>query len=61
MVELKSGQAEIFGTEMVTNTRYQFGAGAKLAVFTYQGCTVQVSGKVEVEPYTSKAAVVISS
>ena len=23
-------------------------------MFTFQGCTVQVSGKMEVEPYTSK-------
>ena len=51
-VELKSGLAEIFGTEMVINTKYQFSTGSKFAVFTFQGCTVQVSGKMEVEPYT---------
>ena len=32
--------------------RYQFTTGSKFAIFTFQGCTVQVSGKMEVEPYT---------
>lgn len=41
-VELMSGIAEIFGTEMVTNTKYKFGSGTKLAVFTYQGCSIKV-------------------
>eukprot|EP00092_Neocalanus_flemingeri_P007445 GFUD01008041.1.p1 GENE.GFUD01008041.1~~GFUD01008041.1.p1 ORF type:complete len:444 (+),score=129.18 GFUD01008041.1:63-1334(+) len=54
VVELKSGQAEIFGTEMVVNTKYQFTTGTKFAVFTFQGCAVQVQGKMEVDPYTSK-------
>jgi len=53
-VELKSGHAEIFGTEMVVNTKYQFTSGSKFAVFTFQGCSVQVQGKMEVDPYTSK-------
>ena len=35
-VELKSGHAEIFGTELVINTKYQFGSGSKFAIFTYQ-------------------------
>ena len=43
VVELMSGVAEIFGTEMVLHTKYHFGQGAKIAVFTYHGCTVQVS------------------
>jgi len=53
-VELKTGHAEIFGTELVINTKYQFTTGAKFAIFTFQGCTVHVSGKMEVEPYTSQ-------
>ena len=28
--------------------------GSKFAIFTYQGCTVHVSGRMEVEPYTSQ-------
>jgi polyribonucleotide 5'-hydroxyl-kinase len=54
VVELLSGHAEIFGTEMVVHNKYQFARGAKFAVFTFQGCRVQVQGSMEVEPYTSK-------
>ena len=47
-VELKSGHAEIFRrTELVINTKYQLESGSK---FTYQGCTVLLSGKMEVDP-----------
>ncbi|XP_023328870.1 polyribonucleotide 5'-hydroxyl-kinase Clp1 [Eurytemora carolleeae] len=53
-VELMTGVAEIFGTEMVQHTKYYFAAGAKISVFTYHGCTVEVSGNLEVEPYSSK-------
>ena len=42
-VELKDGIAEIFGTEMVQNTKYTFRTGAKFAIFTFHGCRVQVS------------------
>ena len=28
--------------------RYQFTTGSKFAIFTFQGCTVNVSGKMEV-------------
>ena len=62
VVELLSGHAEIFGTEMVAHNKYQvsikrsksqsesliqsnfpqFQRGAKFAVFTFQGCRVQV-------------------
>lgn len=52
-VELKSGVAEIFGTEMVMNHKYKFKSGAKVAVFTFHGCQVLVLGKLEIQPYTS--------
>jgi len=54
VVELMSGHAEIFGTEMVVHNKYQFSRGAKFAVFTFQGCRVQIQGPMEVDPYTSK-------
>ena len=38
----------------MVHTKYNFRSGAKFAVFTYQGCSVTVSGSMEVEPYTSK-------
>jgi len=53
-VELLNGQAEIFGTEMVAAHKYYFHCGAKISVYTYHGCTVEVNGNLEVEPYSSK-------
>ncbi|XP_023214829.1 polyribonucleotide 5'-hydroxyl-kinase Clp1-like [Centruroides sculpturatus] len=46
-VELKTGLAEIFGTELVKNKKYVFTAGAKIAVFTWHGCTIELCGKTE--------------
>jgi len=37
------GLAEIFGTELVPNKVYNFPAGSKVAVYTYQGCSVKIS------------------
>ena len=42
-VVLKSGFAEIFGTELTINEVYKFANGAKFSVFTYHGCQVQVN------------------
>lgn len=50
---LKSGLAEIFGTELVKGKLYEFGSGAKVAVFTWQGCTIELRGKPDVS-YVSK-------
>ncbi len=59
-VELKSGMAEIFGTELVQNTPYEFPSGAKFSVFTYHGCQVMVRGRSEISPYTSKETPMIT-
>eukprot|EP00095_Tigriopus_kingsejongensis_P001332 maker-scaffold1057_size73593-snap-gene-0.21 protein:Tk01332 transcript:maker-scaffold1057_size73593-snap-gene-0.21-mRNA-1 annotation:"clp1-like protein" len=53
-VELRTGMAEIFGTEMVPANQYKFHSGSKIAIFTFQGCTIVVKGKMQVHPYTSK-------
>ncbi|KAL1115892.1 hypothetical protein AAG570_006181 [Ranatra chinensis] len=45
VLELKSGLAEIFGTELVKGKSYTFTTGAKIAVFTWQGCTIELRGK----------------
>ena len=37
------GQAEIFGTELVLHKKYSFKPGAKIAVFTWDGCIVEIS------------------
>ncbi|XP_046736937.1 protein CLP1 homolog [Diprion similis] len=47
-LELKSGLAEVFGTELVKGKKYEFTAGAKLAVFTWQGCVLELVGKTDV-------------
>ncbi|XP_077103761.1 polyribonucleotide 5'-hydroxyl-kinase Clp1 isoform X1 [Siphateles boraxobius] len=52
-LELFSGMAEVFGSELNRNKKYTFGPGSKIAVFTWHGCTVALSGKTEVA-YVSK-------
>ncbi|EFX89485.1 protein CLP1 homolog [Daphnia pulex] len=46
-LELKSGLAEVFGTEIVKGKVYSFGGGSKIAVFTWQGCLLELRGKTE--------------
>ncbi|GIY82399.1 protein CLP1 homolog [Caerostris darwini] len=48
VIELKSGTAEIFGTELVKNKKFNFSSGEKVAVFTWHGCTLELLGKPEV-------------
>ncbi|GFY21639.1 protein CLP1 homolog [Trichonephila clavipes] len=48
VLELKSGTAEIFGTELVKNKKFNFSSGEKIAVFTWYGCTLELLGKPEV-------------
>ncbi|GJQ80829.1 cbc [Trypoxylus dichotomus] len=50
---LKSGSAEVFGTELVKGKSYEFASGAKVAVFTWQGCTLELKGKTDVH-YVAK-------
>ena len=52
-LQIKSGQAEIFGTELVKGKTYTFKGGSKIAVFTWQGCLVEIKGKTEVA-YSSR-------
>lgn len=47
-LELLTGMAEVFGSELNRNKKYTFGAGSKIAVFTWQGCSVNLYGKPEV-------------
>lgn len=41
-MQLRSGKAEIFGTELAIGQKYLFTSGMKFAIFTYWGCTVNV-------------------
>ncbi|CAH0551674.1 unnamed protein product [Brassicogethes aeneus] len=45
---LKAGLAEVFGTEIVKGKTYEFSSGAKVAIYTWQGCTIEVKGKTDV-------------
>ncbi|XP_055625161.1 protein CLP1 homolog [Toxorhynchites rutilus septentrionalis] len=47
-ITLLSGHAELFGTELVVKKSYEFGVGAKVAIFTYHGCTLELRGKPDV-------------
>ena len=33
----------MFGTELIKNKKFTFNAGSKIAVFTWHGCTVEIS------------------
>ncbi|XP_006012987.1 polyribonucleotide 5'-hydroxyl-kinase Clp1 [Latimeria chalumnae] len=52
-LELLSGLAEVFGTELTRNKKFTFDGGSKVAVFTWHGCAVQLTGRTEVV-YVSK-------
>ncbi|XP_033216652.1 protein CLP1 homolog isoform X2 [Belonocnema kinseyi] len=41
---LKSGLAEVFGTDLVKNQKYDFFPGSNIAVFSWQGCTLELEG-----------------
>lgn len=58
-VTILDGQAEIFGTELVRNKQYVFGGGARLAVFTWHGCLVQIEGNLEVDYISAETPMVI--
>ncbi|EDO49377.1 predicted protein [Nematostella vectensis] len=53
IIVLLSGNAEVFGTELVKNKKFTFRPGSKLAIFTWQGCSVEIQGPLEVA-YKSK-------
>jgi len=58
-LELKSGMAEVFGTEIVKNKKYLFTSSSKMAVFTWHGCTVEVTGKTEVAYIAKETPMII--
>jgi len=41
--KLIEGYAEIFGFELVEGKSYLFGSECKAAVYTWQGCTIEMS------------------
>ncbi|ESO00095.1 hypothetical protein HELRODRAFT_101326 [Helobdella robusta] len=53
-IELVSGTAEFFGSELVKKKIYKFSVGAKGAIFTYEGCELCVCGEAN-EVYTANS------
>ncbi|KAF8447839.1 hypothetical protein L210DRAFT_3715673 [Boletus edulis BED1] len=43
VIKLQRGHAEIFGAELAEGKSYLFGSECKAAVFTWHGCTIQMS------------------
>ncbi|KAI9069980.1 hypothetical protein FKP32DRAFT_1663111 [Trametes sanguinea] len=48
-IKLVNGHAEIFGAELAEGKTYLFGQECKAAVYTWQGCTIEVTGHPSVE------------
>ena len=46
--QLLQGTAECYGSEMAPRHKYTIAAGSKLAIFTYQGCYLEINGKARV-------------
>lgn len=57
-MQLLSGNAELFGTELATQQPYEF-AGTKAAIYTWHGCRLEVNGECQVE-YVAEETPVIS-
>ncbi|KAH7910636.1 Pre-mRNA cleavage complex II protein Clp1-domain-containing protein [Hygrophoropsis aurantiaca] len=48
-IKLVHGQAEVFGAELAEGKSYLFGSECKAAIFTWQGCTLQITGHASTE------------
>ena len=47
-LQLMEGQAEVFGTALDLGERVSIGGGQKVAVFSWEGCRLQLEGEPEV-------------
>ena len=43
-LQLVRGQAEVFGAELADGKTYLFYEECKAAIFTWVGCTIEISG-----------------
>lgn len=57
--QLTSGRAEVFGTELAPDKPYTFFPGAKVAVYTWHGCTLKLTGNTE-GTYVAKETPMVS-
>ncbi|KAG8186351.1 hypothetical protein JTE90_005879 [Oedothorax gibbosus] len=44
-IQLTSGLAEIFGTQMIVNDEYRLPSHSSIAIFSWQGCSIKITGK----------------
>ncbi|KAL3831762.1 hypothetical protein ACJMK2_023469 [Sinanodonta woodiana] len=58
-LEVLDGMAEVFGTELVKARKYTFYKGAKVAVYTWHGCNIKLTGKTEVAYISKETPMVI--
>ncbi|XP_077300195.1 protein CLP1 homolog [Arctopsyche grandis] len=58
-LEVKNGLAELFGTELFKGKIYEFYTGAKVAVYTWHGCTIELKGKTDVSYIAKETPMVI--
>lgn len=49
LLQLIDGKAEVFGAELCEGVDYVFGHECRVAIFTWQGCTLRVTGKPSTE------------
>lgn len=49
VIKLAHGQAEVFGAELAEGKTYLFGSECRAAVFTWQGCTLEITGRPSTE------------
>jgi polyribonucleotide 5'-hydroxyl-kinase len=49
VITLLHGQAEVFGAELIEGKQHLFGGECKAAVFTWKGCTIEVTGEPSTE------------
>ncbi|KAI0086409.1 Pre-mRNA cleavage complex II protein Clp1-domain-containing protein [Irpex rosettiformis] len=55
-IKLVRGQAEIFGAELVEGKTYFFYEECKAAIFTWQGCTIEITGQPSTEYISDETA-----
>lgn len=58
-IELLSGFAEIFGSELVQNRVYTFPPSSSVSVFSWMGCSLKLSGRTELAYVTSDTLMII--
>lgn len=58
-LELLSGFAEILGTEVIQKKVYKFPPSSSVALYSWMGCSVKLSGRVEIAEVSSDSLIMI--